>query len=114
MFETDFAHNLPRINATICRPGSGALVVSLAFPKFQNLLDSSPAQETRRAENKAPDNYLVLVAVSLEAHGLNVLVRRILADVDTEVADTERLCALRTRRGRRPLVEDGLRGCGIS
>lgn len=47
-----------------------------------NLLESSPAQQPDSPNNEPPDNNLVLVAITLEAHRRDVLLGCVLAEVD--------------------------------
>jgi hypothetical protein len=47
-----------------------------------NLLESSPAQQPDSPNDERPDDDLVLVAVALEAHGRDILLGRVFAEVD--------------------------------
>ena len=63
-------------------------------PQRHNLLESSPAQQSKRSCDECPDDDLVLIAVALEAHGRDILLSRVFAEVDA-LLKTESLGTLR-------------------
>ena len=70
------------------------------------MLETGPAQQPDDAHDEPPDNDLILVAVSLKAHGGDIFFLRVLADVEV-LAQAKGLCALRAGGGRGDALGDG-------
>ena len=69
-----------------------------SLPPHLHTFERRPAEQANGAKDEDPDDDLVLVAVTLEAHGGNVVLGRVLAEGDA-LAEAEGLCALGARGG---------------
>lgn len=89
-YDADSTKSYP-FSSRIARHGSISLTLSadrsyhLRLSKFHDAFEGSPAQQSQSADDEAPDDDLVLVAVPLEAHGSYILLLGVLAEVNALV-----------------------------